>query len=247
MGTLDGRVAMVTGAAQGIGRAIAALLGASGARVALCDVVEPAAAADAVGEAGAGAAYFRCDVTSASEVEATVKAIVETLGGLSILVNNAGIAIDGLLLRAKDEDWQRVLSVNLTGAFHCTRAAAKHLLKAKAQGRIINISSVVGEAGSTGQVAYAASKAGLLGVTRTLAQELASRGVTVNAVCPGFIETRMTEEHVQGERREKLIASIPLGRIGSPRDVAEAVLFLCGDGAGYITGQCLRVNGGLYM
>ncbi len=247
MSTLSGRVAMVTGAAQGIGRAIAAALGEAGAVVALCDVVEPVRAAEAVAGAGAGAAYFRCDVTRASEVEATVKEAVEKLGGLHILVNNAGIAIDGLLLRAKTEDWNRVLEVNLTGAFLCARAAAKHLLKAKEWGRMVSISSVVGEAGSTGQVAYAASKAGLLGLTKTLAQELGSRGVTVNAVAPGFIETRMTEEHVKGERRDKLIASIPLGRIGTPRDVADAVLFLCSDSARYITGQVLGVNGGLHM
>jgi 3-oxoacyl-[acyl-carrier protein] reductase len=238
---------MVTGAAQGIGRAIAGALGQAGAVVALCDVVEPDRAAEALAEAGASAAYLRCDVTRASEVEATVKEVVEKLGGLHILVNNAGIAIDGLLLRAKTEDWNRVLEVNLTGAFFCARAAAKHLLKAKEWGRLVNISSVVGEAGNPGQVAYAASKAGILGLTKTLARELASRGVTVNAVAPGFIETRMTEEHVKGERREKLIASIPLGRIGTPRDVADAVLFLCSDSARYITGQVLGVNGGLHM
>ncbi len=239
------RVALVTGAAQGIGRAIACTLGRSGATVALCDVVPQAD--DALAEVPSSSAYFRCDVTNMSEVEATAKAVVERFGGLHILVNNAGIAIDGLLLRTKTEDWNRVLGVNLSGAFNCARAATKYLLKAKDQGRIINISSVVGEQGNAGQVAYAASKAGLLGVTKTLAQELAGRGITVNAVSPGFIETKMTIEHVQGERREKLLAAIPLGRIGTPQDVAEAVLFLCSDAAAYITGQVLRVNGGLYM
>ena len=247
MSELDGRVAIVTGAAQGIGRAIAIALGRAGARVALCDVVDPEAGASAVAEAGEKASYHRCDVTDAEAVERTVKEVVERHGGLHILVNNAGIAIDGLLLRGKQEDWAKVLQVNLTGAFNFSRAAARHLLKAKDQGRIVNIASVVGEAGSTGQVAYAASKAGLLGMTKTLAQELAPRGVTVNAVSPGFIETRMTEEHVQGERREKLLGAIPLGRIGAPRDVAAAVCFLCGDGASYVTGQVLRVNGGMYM
>jgi 3-oxoacyl-[acyl-carrier protein] reductase len=247
MSELEGRVAVVTGAAQGIGRAVATALGVAGARVALCDVVEPEAAAPAVTAAGPQASYHRCDVVDAEAVARTLKEIVEQHGGLHILVNNAGIAIDGLLLRVRSEDWEKVLRVNLTGAFNFAKAAAKYLLKVKEQGRIVNIASVVGEMGSTGQVAYAASKAALIGMTKTLAQELASRGVTVNAVSPGFIETRMTEQHVQGERREKLLASIPLGRIGVPQDVAAAVLFLCGDGAAYITGQVLRVNGGLYM
>jgi len=242
---LEGRVALVTGAAQGIGRAIARTLGAAGAKVALCDVVEQAN--EAVGEAGEGACYLRCDVTDREQVDGTVKAVVERMGGLQILVNNAGIAIDGLLLRAKPEDWDRVLRVNLDGAFNCTKAAAKHLLKAREAGRIVFISSVVGEQGNTGQVAYSASKAALLGVTKTLAQELAARGVTVNAVSPGFIETQMTRDHVQGERREQLLRAIPLGRIGAPEDIAEAVRFLCTPAAGYITGQVLRVNGGLYM
>ena len=238
---------MVTGAAQGIGRAIAVVLGEAGAAVALCDVVPPESAADALAAVPGDKAYFQCDVTDAAQVEATVKSVVEKLGGLHILVNNAGIAIDGLLLRARDEDWAKVLQVNLTGAFHCARAAARYLLKAKAAGRIVNISSVVAEEGSPGQVAYAASKAGLLGITKTLARELASRGTTVNAVAPGFIETRMTEEHVQGERREKLIASIPLGRIGAPNDVAQAVLFLCSDAASAISGITLITDSGYVM
>jgi 3-oxoacyl-[acyl-carrier protein] reductase len=242
---LSGRVAMVTGAAQGIGRAIAATLGRAGAAVALCDVAP--AADEALADVPTDKVYLRCDVTDAAHVEVTVKEIVEKLGGLHILINNAGIAIDNLLLRTKDEEWDRVLRVNLTGAFNCARAAAKHLLKAKHEGRIVNISSVVAEEGSAGQVAYAASKAGIIGVTKTLARELAPRGVTVNAVAPGFIETAMTQQHVQAERREKLIASIPLGRIGAPEDVARAVLFLCSDAASYITGQVLRVNGGMYM
>ena len=260
-GDLKGRVAMVTGAAQGIGRSIARLLGQSGATLALCDVVEsadeaiqeageaqdPARSARTPGEAPRLARYFRCDVTDREQVEATVKAVVEQLGGLHILVNNAGIAIDGLLLRVRAEDWDRVLRVNLDGAFNCTKAAARHLLKAREAGRIVNISSVVGEHGSAGQVAYSASKAALLGMTKTLAQEFASRGVTVNAVSPGFIETRMTQEHVQGGRREQLMAAIPLGRIGAPEDVGQAVRFLCSPAAAYITGQVIRVNGGLYM
>jgi 3-oxoacyl-[acyl-carrier protein] reductase len=238
---LQDRVAMVTGAAQGIGRAIADKLVQMGARVACCDLVQPE------GELPGDSAFFECDVTRPDRVEATVKAVVERFGGLHILINNAGIAIDGLLMRTKPEDWDRVLQVNLTGAFTCAKAAARHLLKAKEAGRIIHISSVVGEQGNSGQVAYSASKAALLGVTKTLAQELAGRGITVNAVSPGFIETRMTEQHVQGERRQQLLAAIPLGRIGTPQDIAEAVGFLCSPAASYITGQVLRVNGGLYM
>lgn len=242
---LTDRVAMVTGAAQGIGRAIAETLGRAGATVALCDLIETPD--DSITHLSFPSAYFKCDISNPVEVESTVKSVIERFGGLHILINNAGIAIDGLLLRAKEEDWQRVLQVNLTGAFHCSRTAAKYLLKAKEKGRIVNISSVVGEQGNVGQVAYSASKAGLLGLTKTLAQEFASRGVTVNAVSPGFIETKMTEEHVQGERREKLLSAIPMGKIGSPQDIAEAVAFLCSDAASYVTGQVLRVNGGLYM
>jgi len=243
-GPLDGRVAMVTGAAQGIGLEIARLLAGSGAVVALTDLsADPPAAVDGI----AGAAYFQCDVSDAKSIDSAVSAVVERFGALHILVNNAGIAIDGLLMRMKPSDWEKTLAVNLSGAYHCCKAAVRHLLKARESGRIVNISSVVGEQGNVGQVAYSASKAGLLGVTRTLARELASRGVTVNAVAPGFIATAMTDEHVQGENREKLLASIPLGRIGTTSDVAEAVRFLCLPAAAYITGQVLRVNGGLYM
>lgn len=242
---LEGRVALVTGAARGIGLTTAQLLAADGAKVAVVDLDE--SASEALESISGECAYFQCDVTDADAVSKTVAAVVERFGSLEILVNNAGIAIDGLLLRTKREHWEKTLAVNLTGAFSFCKAAARHLLKARDRGRIINISSVVGEQGNAGQVSYSASKAGLLGVTRTLARELASRGVTVNAVAPGFIETRMTDEHVQNESRDKLLAAIPLGRIGAPRDVAEAVRFLCSPAASYITGQVLRVNGGLYM
>jgi 3-oxoacyl-[acyl-carrier protein] reductase len=189
----------------------------------------------------------RFDVAYGKADEAGIKEIAEQAGRLDILVNNAGIAIDGLLLRTKDDDWRRTLDVNLSGAFYCCRTASRYLLKAREAGRIINITSVVGEQGNAGQVSYVVSKAGLIGLTKTLARELAGRGVTVNAVSPGFIETDMTAVHVTGENREKLLAQIPLGRIGTADDVAAAVVFLAVPAASYITGQVIRVNGGLLM
>lgn len=241
---LEGAAALVTGGAQGIGLEVVRLLASSGARVAVCDLPDerPASLEDIE-----GVEYLRGDVTKSADVDRAVAAAVERLGGLQILINNAGIAIDNLVMRLKDAQWEKTLQVNLTGAFYCCRAAARHLLRARGAGRVVNIASVVGEQGNAGQAAYAASKAGLIGLTRTLAREFASRGTTVNAVAPGFIETRMTDKHIQGDRREQLISLIPLGRIGSSQDVAEAVRFLCLPAAGYITGQVLRVNGGMYM
>jgi 3-oxoacyl-[acyl-carrier protein] reductase len=243
------RVALVTGASRGIGRAIAVALGADGLFVIVNYTANEAAAAETLAkirEKGGEGALSRFDVADAAQVDAAVKQIATEQGRLDVLVNNAGIAIDGLLLRTKKEDWARTLEVNLSGAFHCCKAASRYLLKAE-MGRIVNLSSVVGEQGNTGQVSYAASKAGLIGITKTLARELASRAVTVNCVAPGFIETDMTAAHVQGEAREALLKQIPLGRIGSAEDVADAVRFLVSPAASYVTGQVLRVNGGLLM
>jgi 3-oxoacyl-[acyl-carrier protein] reductase len=243
------RVALVTGASRGIGRAIAIALGKDKLFVIVNYTSNEAAAAEtlaAIKAAGGDGVLMRFDVADQAAVDAAVKQIATERGRLDVLVNNAGIAIDGLLLRTKKEDWAKTLDVNLSGAFYCCKAAARYLLKAEA-GRIVNISSVVGEQGNAGQVSYAAAKAGLIGITKTLARELASRAVTVNCVAPGFIETDMTAVHVTGENREALLKQIPLGRIGAAEDVAEAVRFLVSTQASYITGQVVRVNGGLLM
>jgi 3-oxoacyl-[acyl-carrier protein] reductase len=247
------RVALVTGASRGIGRAIAVALARDGLFVMInytaneTAAEETLAAVKAAGDAtGGDGALARFDVSDAAAVDAAVKQLASERGRLDVLVNNAGIAIDALLLRTRQEDWQRTLDVNLTGAFNCCKAASRHLLKAE-DGRIVNISSVVGESGNAGQVSYAAAKAGLIGLTRALAKELASRTITVNCVTPGFIETEMTQAHVQGEKREQLVKSIPLGRIGTAEDVAACVRFLVSPAASYITGQVVRVNGGLLM
>jgi 3-oxoacyl-[acyl-carrier protein] reductase len=247
---LEGRVALVTGASRGIGRAIAVALGHRGATVIINYASREDAAREAAAEvqaAGGKAAVLGFDVAAAEPVTEAVKQIGKDHGGLDILVNNAGVAINGLLMRFKDDQWQRTLDVNLTGAFNCSRAAASLLLRAKDRGRIVNITSVVGEMGNGGQAAYAASKAGVIGLTKALARELASRAVTVNAVAPGFIETDMTAEHLPEAAREKLLTGIPLGRIGRAEEIGDCVAFLAGPEAAYLTGQVLRVNGGMLM
>jgi 3-oxoacyl-[acyl-carrier protein] reductase len=247
---LDGKIALVTGGSRGIGRAIAIALGRRGAKV----IVNYAAREDAAREAAAAveavggqAAIASFDVASAAAVADAIKQLGKDHGGLDILVNNAGVALNGLVMRFSDDHWQRTLAVNLGGAFHCIRAASSLLLRAKHAGRIINITSVVGEAGNAGQVAYSASKAGLIGLTRSIAREFASRGVTCNAIAPGFIETDMTAEHLPDAQRAKMLDQIPLGKIGDADDIGNAAAFLAGPEAGYITGQVLRVNGGMLM
>jgi len=246
---LSGRVALVTGAARGIGKSIATTLASRGAAIAINDKDEEAAhaTASAIVAAGGKALVVGFDVGDQAAVEDGIKRTVAGLGGFDILVNNAGISIDALVMRAKIEDFDLVCRINLRGVFLCCQAAARHLLKAKDRGRIVNLSSVVGEQGNAGQSMYAASKAGVLGITKSLAREFASRGVTVNAVAPGFIDTDMTRAALQGDARTALLGQIPLARIGECEEVAEAVAFLASPAAGYITGHVLRVNGGLLI
>lgn len=247
---LSGKVALVTGGSRGIGRAICVALGARGAHVVINYAAREDAAretASAVVAAGGQATVAPFDVGDSAAVKDAIKRIGVEQSRLDILVNNAGVAINGLLMAFKDEQWDRTQDINVSGAFYCTRAAASLLLKAKDSGRVINISSVVGEMGNGGQAAYAASKAALIGMTKSIAREFAGRGVTANAVAPGFIETDMTAEHLPAEAREKVLGQIPLGRIARPEEVADVVAFLAGPEASYITGQVLRVNGGMLM
>lgn len=241
------RIAVVTGASRGIGRSIALALAAKGAVIVAVDMDQ--AATDAVvaelQAAGAKALAVVGNVTVPADVERMIDAATEAFGRVDILVNNAGITRDGLLMRMKDEDWDAVLSVNLKGAFLCTRAAFKVMSKQR-YGRIINIASVVGQMGNAGQANYCASKAGLIGLTKSNARELAKRSITVNAVAPGFIATAMTDA-LSDKVREELTAQIPLERLGSADDIANAVVFLAAEQSGYITGHVLSVNGGMYM
>jgi len=242
------KVALVTGASRGIGRAIATSLASEGMFVIINYSSSPEAAEQslaAVREAGGDGELMKFSVGDSAAVDAAFDAIKSKHGRLDVLVNNAGISKDGLVMRMKDEDWTATLAVNLNGAFFCARAAAKMMLRSKI-GRIINISSGVGEMGNAGQVPYVSSKAGLIGMTKSLARELASRNVTVNAVAPGFIETDMTG-HLDEKLKEEHLKAIPLGRYGQAEEVAQLVRFLASDSAAYITGQVIGINGGMYM
>jgi 3-oxoacyl-[acyl-carrier protein] reductase len=245
--TLEGKIAIVTGAAQGIGRAIAETLAQHGADVAVADL-DPGRSQDtvaAVAKLGRRALNVKVNVADFTDVKAMVDQVMKEWGKIDILVNNAGITRDGLLLRMKEEDWNLVLQVNLNGTFHCTKAVLQPMTKQRF-GRIVNIASIVGVMGNAGQANYAASKAAVIGFTKTVAREYASRQVTVNAVAPGFIDTAMTQG-LPADVKETLQKQIPLGRLGQPSDVAEAVSFLASDAAGYITGHVLHVNGGMLM
>jgi 3-oxoacyl-[acyl-carrier protein] reductase len=247
MENLEGKAALVTGASQGIGRACALALAKMGARIALAarNEAKLEAVAAEIAAAGGQAKSFIMDVSDEASIQATAKAAIAHFGTVDILVNNAGITRDTLLLRMKRADWDAVMTTNLTGAFVLTQALLNPMLRAR-WGRIINITSVVGRTGQGGQANYAASKAGLIGFTRSMARELAPRSITVNAVAPGYIETAMTAV-LDEKQRDALLSHIPLGRPGSDQDVSNAVAFLASPQAGYITGHVLDVNGGLFM
>ena len=246
MTQLHGKVAVVTGGSRGIGRAIALALGGRGARVAITCVQQRDAAeavAQTLHQMGSDGRVYQFDVADFAATTAAFDQIVKDFGGIDILVSNAGVRSDQLLVRMKPEDWERVLRTNLSGTFHCARAAARLMLRQR-WGRIINITSIAGLVGNAGQTNYAASKAGMVGFTKALAKELAPRGITVNAVAPGFIDTDMTRTLPEAQR-QVLLQQIPLGHFGAPEDVAACVLFLASEEARYITGEVLRVSGGL--
>lgn len=244
---LSGKVALVTGGAQGIGRAIALLLAKHGADVAISDInLEKAQETmHEIQDMGRRSLALKVNVADFKEVEQMVETIVEQFGRIDILVNNAGITRDRLILRMTEEDWDAVLDVNLKGTFNCTKAAIRYMSKQKS-GKIVSIASVSGEMGNPGQANYGASKAGVIGFTKTIAREFAARGINVNAIAPGFIQTAMTDA-IPEKAKEELKRMIPMERLGQPEDVAEAVLFLVSERSSYITGQVLNVNGGIYM
>ena len=247
-GPLADKVALVTGGSRGIGREIVLCLARLGARVIINYRENREAAQDVLEQVLGGngrAELSPFDVTRQDQVEDAVKNVVDQYDKIDILVNNAGITVDGLLVRQRAPDWDRIIDVNLRGVFHCTKAASRRMIRQR-HGRIINLTSVAGQMGNVGQSVYAASKAGIVGFTKSMARELASRGITVNAVAPGFIETEMTAS-LDADTRSKYLDAIPLGRFGSSDDVAQTVAFLVGPGGQYITGQTIGVNGGLYM
>ncbi|MEV2280811.1 3-oxoacyl-[acyl-carrier-protein] reductase [Paenibacillus larvae] len=245
---LTGKVALVTGASRGIGRAIALCLAEAGTDVAVNYAGNEQAAAEVVQQIeamGRKAAMMRADVSKAQEADQLVKDTLEQLGKLDILVNNAGITRDNLIMRMKEEEFDTVIATNLKGVFNCVKAATRPMMKQRS-GRIINISSVVGVLGNPGQANYVAAKAGVIGLTKAAARELASRGITVNAVAPGFIETDMTDQ-LPEDVKAKMLEDIPLAKLGQPEDVAKTVLFLASADSSYMTGQTLHVDGGMYM
>lgn len=242
--SLEGKVAIVTGASRGIGKEIARQLAHAGAKVA-CIATTESGAKSAAEEIGNGAIGIACDVGDSTQVNACVDTVLKQLGGLDILINNAGITRDQLIVRMSDEDWDEVMRVNLKGSFNFIKAASRPMMKSR-WGRIVNLTSIVGIGGQAGQANYAASKAGLIGLTKSTAKELGSRGITCNAIAPGFIETDMTHD-LPDEMKENIQKNAPAGRLGTASDIAAAALFLCSEGASYITGQVLVVDGGLTL
>jgi 3-oxoacyl-[acyl-carrier protein] reductase len=244
---LDGKIALVTGASRGIGRAIAETLGRKGATV-VGTATTPSGAdtiTERLADAGIAGTGLRLDVSDESSVEQVVAQVAERFGPTGILVNNAGITRDNLLMRMKSEDWDSVIDTDLTSVFRMSKACLRGMIKARG-GRIVNIASVVGASGNAGQTNYAAAKAGMVGFTKSLAREVGARGITVNVVAPGFIDTDMTRELPEAQR-DALLSSIPLGRLGQPEEIAELVAFLASDAAAYVTGETIHVNGGMYM